>query len=49
MRENKISIKAVISLFLLQKGMIDVWLSGMLPSNLESALCHKFRRKPLTD
>lgn len=31
--ESTISIKLVISLFLPQNGVIDVWLSGLLPNN----------------
>lgn len=49
MRENKISIKPVISLFLRQNGVIDVWLLGMLPNNFEYALCQDVRRKQVFD
>lgn len=37
MRESQISIKPLISLFLPQNGVIDVWLWGILPNNVESA------------
>lgn len=37
MRESQILIKPLISLFLHQNGVIDVWLWGILPNNVESA------------
>lgn len=49
MRENKISIKPVISLFLHHNQVIDVWLLGMLSNNFEYALCQDVHRKQVFD